>query len=507
MSPLSYFKILLITIPIITNSQSIIWENNFGEILYDQGYSIELTEDNGYIIAGRKGAISESIENTPSLSVDGNFHIIKIQENGNIEWEQSYEDTTGFSYAKSIKKDNINGGYIIGGSCLLKINDENPPEVEWFNYDINSEDIIITPEGNYISVGGSNINCKNPNNGFQISKIDNEGNLIDIQCFGDFGNGIEKAYSIDNINEDNYLVIGTVNSSNCDLLNPENCGHIPEPSPGSDFGYHGGSDIWALKIRDNGNFLSQVSLENGIIGKCYGGTGFDQAYDIKCMNSEYAIMCGYTESNGNEFYDEMITSSGGGDFWIIKIDVNDGNVIWQKSIGGINKDHSYALDLDSQGNIYITGLSFSNYPGQHNSLFNEETSGDLIALQLDNNGNIIAGPICFGGSSIDVGMDIKYIDNGLCIITGYTDSQVELLPSFIDMESNGDISSNNGLEDIWVLKLDFNQKFSNINSFGIKKEFIQITNLLGQNTLNNKEIFKFYKYEDGEVRKYIHLNR
>ena len=142
MSLVSYFRIILLIIPAITISQSIIWEQNFGEILYDQGYSIELTEDNGYIIAGRKGAISESIENTPSLSVDGDFHIIKIQENGNIEWEQSYEDTTSFSYAKCIKKDNINGGYIIGGSCLLKLNEKNPPEIEWFNYDINSEDII-----------------------------------------------------------------------------------------------------------------------------------------------------------------------------------------------------------------------------------------------------------------------------------------------------------------------------------------------------------------------------
>ena len=138
---LYYFKILLLIVPIVTFSQSIIWEQNFGEILYDQGYSIELTEDNGYIVAGRKGAISESIENTPSLSVDGEFHIIKIKNNGDIEWEQNYEDTTGFSYAKCIKKDNINGGYIIGGSCLLKLNDENPPEIEWFNYDINSEDI------------------------------------------------------------------------------------------------------------------------------------------------------------------------------------------------------------------------------------------------------------------------------------------------------------------------------------------------------------------------------
>tara|TARA_B100001250_G_scaffold358990_1_gene335632 strand:- start:44 stop:700 length:657 start_codon:yes stop_codon:yes gene_type:complete len=218
-------------------------------------------------------------------------------------------------------------------------------------------------------------------------------------------------------------------------------------------------------------------------------------------------MCGYTESNGNEFYDEMITSSGGGDFWIIKIDNSNGNVLWQKSIGGINKDHSYALDLDPQGNIYITGLSFSNYPGQHNSLFSEEASGDLITFKLDNNGNIIKGPICFGGSSIDMGMDIKFIGNNTCIITGYTDSQVELLPSFIDMESNGDISSNNGLEDIWVLKIDFDQNFSNINSYNIKKEPIQITNLLGKNISNNKDLIKIYRYEDGTIKKKIYLNQ
>ena len=64
-------------------------------------------------------------------------------------------------------------------------------------------------------------------------------------------------------------------SSN-NLLTPENCGHIPEPFPGSDFGYHGGSDIWVMKVRDNGEYISQIALESGYIGKCYGGTDFDQ---------------------------------------------------------------------------------------------------------------------------------------------------------------------------------------------------------------------------------------
>ena len=78
-------KFLLFIIPIITFSQSLVWEQNFGEIFYDQGYFIESTDD-GYIIAGRKGAISETIENTPSLSVDGNIRIIKIKQNSEGEY-------------------------------------------------------------------------------------------------------------------------------------------------------------------------------------------------------------------------------------------------------------------------------------------------------------------------------------------------------------------------------------------------------------------------------------
>ena len=66
----------------------------------------------------------------------------------------------------------------------------------------------------------------------------------------------------------------------------------------------------------------------------------------------------------------------------------------------------------------------------------------------------MGSPFCFGGSSIDAGLDIKVVSNNICIISGYTDSQVELLPSFIDLEVNGDVSQNNGSEDVWILKID-----------------------------------------------------
>ena len=75
------------------------------------------------------------------------------------------------------------------------------------------------------------------------------------------------------------------------------------------------------------------------------------------------------------------------------------------------------------------------------------------------------------------------------------------------MTNNGDISSNNGLEDIWILKVDFEQKFSDLNSYNIINESIEITNLLGQKGLNNKDVFKISIDENGQIKKHIDIKK
>ena len=75
------------------------------------------------------------------------------------------------------------------------------------------------------------------------------------------------------------------------------------------------------------------------------------------------------------------------------------------------------------------------------------------------------------------------------------------------MKNNGDISSNNGLEDIWILKVDFEQKFSDLNSYNIINESIEITNLLGQKGLNNKDVFKISIDENGQIKKHIDIKK
>src|SRR5207249_3246525 len=49
-----------------------------------------------------------------------------------------------------------------------------------------------------------------------------------------------------------------------------------------------------------------------------------------------------------------LVSNGGLDAYLAKYDV-DGNLVWVRQIGGSGDDQGYAVALDSEGNIYVTG--------------------------------------------------------------------------------------------------------------------------------------------------------
>lgn len=74
------------------------------------------------------------------------------------------------------------------------------------------------------------------------------------------------------------------------------------------------------------------------------------------------------------------------DYWVFKMD-EDGNVIWDNSIGGSDGDHLNALDQTSDNGFYFAGYSNST-----NSFDKSEPlSGfsDYWIIKTDANGNII----------------------------------------------------------------------------------------------------------------------
>ena len=119
------------------------WANTFGlSQKKDQGFSVQQTNDGGYIITGLK---DEDVNTEPKL------YLLKTDNNGNEQWSKSFGqyntiimDTIGEGY--SVRQTN-DGGYIVAGETinalyLLKV-DNNGNLTSVFNYTNINENVKL----------------------------------------------------------------------------------------------------------------------------------------------------------------------------------------------------------------------------------------------------------------------------------------------------------------------------------------------------------------------------
>lgn len=82
------------------------WDKTFGEGFSDQAHSIQQTVDEGYIIAGYKG--------TNDPDVGSQAWILKLDSNGNLEWDKAFSENDDYNFAFSIQQTK-DLGYIVAG--------------------------------------------------------------------------------------------------------------------------------------------------------------------------------------------------------------------------------------------------------------------------------------------------------------------------------------------------------------------------------------------------------
>ena len=86
------------------------WQQNIGGSLTDYAYSIQPTNDGGYIVAGSSSSNNGDISGNHGLN---DFCIIKLSASGAIVWQKSYGGS-GDDIARSIEQ-TTDGGYIVAG--------------------------------------------------------------------------------------------------------------------------------------------------------------------------------------------------------------------------------------------------------------------------------------------------------------------------------------------------------------------------------------------------------
>jgi len=166
--------------------------------------------------------------------------------------------------------------------------------------------------------------------------------------------------------------------------------------------------------------------------RCLGGGARDEGYAlIQDPDGNYVVAASTFSVDG-----DVVAQHGGGEMWVVKMDPV-GAIIWAKTYGGSGGEGGFNICESSDGGYLVLGTTSSNDGdvSEHHGL------GDIWAVRLDLDGNII-WERAFGGSLNEEASGLTATADGGFLISGQSPS--------ID----GDLTTNQGGWDAWVLKLD-----------------------------------------------------
>ncbi len=359
----------------VLNAQSpgIQWQKSLGGGNTEIGNTIVQTSDGGYIVAG-----TTTSEDGHVSSYHGfwDFWVVKLDSSGNIIWEETYGGSA-FDYARSIIQTS-DGGYVVVGET-------------------ESNDGDITE-----NKGGKDM---------WVIKLNPDGVIEWQKTYG--GSNSDAAWSVTQISDGSYMIAGNSASNDGDVS-----------------GHHGNAgwfDFWLLKINSEGNIQWDKSL---------GGTQSDDAMSVKQTADGGYIVAGRTYSNDGDVTGFHGAPGGFSDMWVVKTDA-EGNMQWQKCLGGSNDDDAHDIIMTNEGGYLVVGRTKSN----NGDVSNNYGFWDVWVVNLDGEGNMLWEKN-YGGSSGEEALSIdKTTDNGY-VIAGYSNS------------NDGDVSGNNGNSDFWVFKIN-----------------------------------------------------
>ena len=404
------FSILLTFVSLIVIAQPAIqWQKCLGGSENEAAYAIQQTTDHGYIVAGYTKSNDGDVNNNHG---NEDFWVIKLDQNGNLEWETTLGGTAR-EEANSIQQTS-DGGYIAAGFTLSNNGDvsgnhggedmwvvklDSTGALQWQKcLGGSGKDIanyVLETPGGYLIAGptesnNGDVSGNHGNSDFWIVQLDDVGLILWQQCFGGSENDVATSLALRP--GGGYLITGYSYSNNGDVS-----------------GNNGLYDFWVVEISNTGTLLSQNSL---------GGSGFEYSYSISPASNGNILVSGSTGSNDGDVSGNH-NSGGFGysyDQWIVLLN-NNGSIIWQKCLGGTDQDIAFASQQTSDGGFVTGGNAWS----LNGDVTGNQGNSDFWIVKLDMNGNI-EWQKCVGGSNFDMGRDIKQTNDDGYVIAGMTSS-------------------------------------------------------------------------------------
>jgi uncharacterized protein (TIGR03437 family) len=311
------------------------------------------------------GAIRLRIEGADGLRVDSAGELV-VQSGGNeVRWHKPviYQQASG-------RRRSVEGGYRI---------DEGEVRFQVAAYD-SSQTLLIDPTLVYSTFLGGTVS--------------------------DFGKGI----ALDSAG--NAYVTGVAYSSDFPLANPF------QPSSGGG----GSGDAFITKLNPTGTAL--------LYSTYLGGSGTDQANAIAVDSSGNAYIAGLTSSGNFPTANAYRASKPGfNSGFVSKLNASGSALVYSTYLGGsgASGDQANAIAVDSAGNAYVTGVTYStDFPAlaafQSQAGKNNGRGGSNAFVSKFGPTGTLVYSTYLGGSSADLGYGIAVDAAGSAYVTGQATS-------------------------------------------------------------------------------------
>ena len=365
------------------------WESCFGGTEWDEATGIILVDSTYFVVAQTKSNDGDISYNHGTYDI----WFLNVDANGNLISEKTF----GGSYADAlfidIKAKNDSVFYIAAWS--------------------QSEDGDI-----------SNNPWPNASGNLWILQVNKQGNILWETMAG--GSKTDELRDATVTNDGGILLLAFTDSYDGDVT-----------------GYHGGYDLWLIKIDSTGQ--KQWN-------KCFGGNGLEDGGSVIQTSDGGYMIIGDTDGRGGGNYDTTCNFHNPGSFysdtWIVKLD-SDGNIEWQQCYGGSYHDYANnAIEL-SDGYIILAGTMSNDgdVSGYHGIPGPGDNGDDIWVFKIDKSGNLLWQK-CLGGTYIEWARNIFPTSDGGFMIVGSTGSNDG------DVVGNHNYGTGYGIHDVWFAKID-----------------------------------------------------
>lgn len=360
-----------------------LWTRTYGGSGSDVGYSVQQTNDGGYIIAGMTNSFGAG---------DNDVYLVKTNQQGDTLWTRTFGGADR-DFGAGVKQ-TIDGGYIIIGATksfnngiddLYLIKTDHNGDTLWTKVygglwgDVGIS-IIQDKEGNYIATGYT-MSFDPGNADVWILKFTEFGDTLWTRRVG--GSQVEYGMSIKQSKNEGYIITGYTQSFGLNhdvyLIRLDTSGDTIWTNhyggQGSDYGEDvielddggfiiaGYTTSYSIGLNRYDCYLVRVNLNGDTLWtRHYGGEFDDKAYAIELFEDGF-VLAGYTHNFGTTERDA----------YIIKTNFN-GDTVWTKTIGGLYNDWGFNIYKTDDDGLILTG-EFDKYgDGNH----------DVWLVKIDN---------------------------------------------------------------------------------------------------------------------------